>query len=125
MHIPMRCIPRELCLDMRMTPNQMNILARLVEELRPEWNFPGIRAAIGTVAEDRSRYDICHAMLTAAADPTAQTPATIRNPAYWPSAAPTTTTRIPARFVDDDPEDVVDDNTRAAFLAKIRAELAR
>lgn len=109
---------------MRMTPNQANILARLVEELRPEWNFPGIRAAIESVNARRSAYDVAHAMLTTTADPNAQTPAAIRNPHYWPGVT-TEPTRQPARYVADEPAEIVDEATRAAYMAKIRKTVSQ
>lgn len=63
------------------------LLAKLVESLRPEWNFHGIMHALGKVCE-RDPHLTAIAMVTCAQDVDAQTPAAITNPVYWPAWAP-------------------------------------
>lgn len=79
-----------------MTKSSAIILARLIESLRPEWQYPGILAALGTVA-DRDAFDTITAMTACAKDPTANTPAAISNPTYWANWGRAETTHTPGR----------------------------
>lgn len=88
-----------------MTPNQINILARLIEALRPDWGFHGIRAALNGLPL-MDRFDVAQLAITAAADSTAETPAAMRNPIYNPG-----TTK---------PEPTRDRSRDAALLAELR-----
>lgn len=81
---------------MRMTKSSAIILARLIEALRPDWQYPGILAALGTVS-DREAFDTLAAMAACAKDPSAVTPAAITNPTYWADWGRTEVTRAPGR----------------------------
>lgn len=69
---------------MGMTKSQGTILARLIAELRPEWEFHGIMTALGKAAGKGNAFDITLAAVYATADPAAKTPAFIaeRGP-HW------------------------------------------
>lgn len=70
---------------MTMTKSQAIKLSGLLREVRPDWDAPGVMAALGKLA-DRSLPDVIVAMTTAAADEGAQTPmAGVSNPLYWPN----------------------------------------
>lgn len=73
---------------MRMTPTQMTCLARLVSDLRSEWDFHGVAAAVRKLSEQESNFTACHMALRAAADPTANTPGAMNNPVYRDTPAP-------------------------------------
>lgn len=81
---------------MRMTKSSAIILARLIEALRPEWQYPGILAALATVS-DRDAFDTVTAMTACAKDPSANTPAAISNPTYWANWGRTEITPSPGR----------------------------
>lgn len=69
---------------MRMTSTQTTCLARLVSDLRPEWDFHGVVAAVKRLNETEAATTVCLMAITAAADPTANTPAAMSNPVYRP-----------------------------------------
>jgi hypothetical protein len=71
---------------MSMTKSQGTILARLIAELRPEWEFQGILAAIKKATAKGNEFDVSLAAIYAASDPGARTPAFIaENGPHWDS----------------------------------------
>lgn len=81
---------------MRMTKVQAIALSRLIEAIRPEWNFPGIMAAIGKVVDrDDDPAIVAIAALTCCQDKDAETPAAMTNPVYWPAWQPNTPKSTP------------------------------
>lgn len=62
---------------MKATRSQAQAIANVVAALRPEWHQAGIMTALEAVADRGSAYDLAHAALYAAADPSIQTPAVI------------------------------------------------
>ena len=57
--------------------DQARAIAALVAALRPEWDLPGIRAALWEAKERGSPWNVAHAALYAAQDPKNRTPAII------------------------------------------------
>lgn len=92
---------------MQMTKSQGVLLAKLVEQIRPDWDFPGIMAALGKAAGKGSFPDVAIAAITAAADPGARTPGVIPTDGHhWPTwqqpgttDPATTRTRAEARAI--------------------------
>lgn len=66
---------------MRLIKNQATILARLIEALRPEWEFHGIMAALAKLPP-MDAFQATQQAVAAAADPDAKTPAAMSNPVY-------------------------------------------
>ena len=70
---------------MTMTKSQAIKVCGVIREVRPDWDAPGIMAALAKLA-DKPFHESVIAMLTAAADEGAHTPmAGVTNPLYWPS----------------------------------------
>lgn len=59
------------------TKDQAEALAALVHQLRPDWQTQGIMSALAKVRDRGPAFDVAHAALYAAADPTIRTPAVI------------------------------------------------
>jgi hypothetical protein len=70
---------------MTMTKSQAIKVTGVIREVRPDWDAPGIMAALAKLA-DKPFHESVIAMLTAAADEGAHTPmAGVTNPLYWPN----------------------------------------
>lgn len=68
----------------RLTQNQGKRLVELVHLLRPEWDIPGITAAVRKAAEFATGADVCIAACRVAANPEAETPGLIPQPGqHW------------------------------------------
>jgi hypothetical protein len=68
---------------MRMTQIQAQALARFLEPVRTDWDFHGVLAALKAL--ECSWQDAAVIAVSCAADPTAKTPAAMRNPVYAPA----------------------------------------
>lgn len=76
---------------MQMTKSQAILVAKLVEQLRPEWNFHGTMAALAKAIDGHDAFDVAIAAITAAADPDAKTPGVIPTDGHWwPTWKPST-----------------------------------
>ncbi len=72
------------------TKGQATALSRLVSDLRPDWDFYGVMAAVHRAADVRqcSAFQLAHAALAAAEDPHGRTPAWIcEDGPHWGAAA--------------------------------------
>lgn len=59
-------------------------LATAVAWLRPDWNQPGVLAALRDVAPTADKWDVYHAIGAIAADPTVKTPGFLKTKgAHW------------------------------------------
>lgn len=77
-----------------LTFRQQTALARLVHELRPDWDVPGIEAALGKVRNDSSAYELAVAALRASWRHENRTPAIIALPGpHWRSPDPAASSR--------------------------------
>jgi hypothetical protein len=71
---------------MRMTKSQAILIAKFVEEIRPDWKFHGVMAALGKAAEMGSSSAVAIAAITAATDPDCTTPGVIpTDGSHWPT----------------------------------------
>lgn len=71
---------------MRMTKPQAILIAKFVGEIRPEWDFHGVMAALAKAADKAGVASVAVAAITAAADPDAQTPGVIpTDGSHWPT----------------------------------------
>lgn len=71
---------------MRMTKPQAILIAKFVGEIRPEWDFHGVMAALAKAADKAGVASVAVAAITAAADPDAETPGVIpTDGSHWPT----------------------------------------
>lgn len=71
---------------MRMTKTQATLIAKFVEEIRPDWQFHGVMAALAKAADKASSSAVAIAAITAASDPDCQTPGVIpTDGSHWPT----------------------------------------
>lgn len=71
-----------------LTRTQGQRLCELIHLLRPEWDLPGITAAVRKAAEIASGPEVCVAALRVAANPEAETPGLIPHPgSHWSQTA--------------------------------------
>ncbi len=72
----------------RLTANQGKRLCELIRLLRPDWDLPGIEAAVRKAATDATATDVCAAAVRAAANDAARTPGLIPQPGpHWAQTA--------------------------------------
>ncbi len=72
----------------RLTANQGKRLCELIRLLRPDWDLPGIEAAVRKAATDATAIDVCAAAVRAAGNDAARTPGLIPQPGpHWAQTA--------------------------------------
>ena len=71
---------------MRMTKPQAILIAKFVGEIRPDWDFHGVMAALAKASDKAGAASVAVAAITAAADPDAETPGVIpTDGSHWPT----------------------------------------
>ena len=71
---------------MRMTKAQAILIAKFVGEIRPDWEFHGVMAALAKATDKGSSSAVAIAAITAATDPDCATPGVIpTDGSHWPT----------------------------------------
>lgn len=71
---------------MQLTKSQAILVAKFVGEIRPDWEFHGVMAALSKASPKGSAATVAIAAITAASDPDCETPGVIpTNGSHWPT----------------------------------------
>ena len=71
---------------MRLTQTQGKRLCELAHLFRPEWDIPGIAAAVRDASTKAAGVDVARALLAICADPAVKTPGMLPKPGrHWPT----------------------------------------